>query len=249
MSRRANDNAIRQLVPLELNVCMEEPESIVTAMLRLETAHWHYVDYIQPQHPELPPLRFKNFVSVYLPWLRGDQLFEAMKLFNRYKKTLPIFGSIILNPEMSKVLLVQNVNSTSWSFPKGKQELGESELTSVVRETLEETNFLIADKVDLQKRLRHRKAVFFIIENVPEWTWFVPWKRTEICNIAWHEVEQLNTDPMYNIYIRHLFEKLQSWIEQRRMSPQLLPIIEESDDDDVGGGGGEDEDPTAIEDE
>jgi 8-oxo-dGTP pyrophosphatase MutT (NUDIX family) len=229
----ATDNAIRQLVPVSVDLHIESPESIVESMLKLETAHWYYVDHVQPnQHPELPRLRFKQFIRVYIPWLKGQQLFNAMKLFNRYKKTLPIFGSIILNPERTRILLVQNVNSESWSFPKGKQELNESEICSVTRETLEETNFFVADKIDLRKKLRHRKATFIIIENVAEYTFFVPWKRTEICNVAWHNVADLSEDnPIYNIYIRHIQEKLKNWIDQRHLSPEVLPVINESDDD------------------
>lgn len=236
---RERDRKVRAQVPLSLGEVSDNPEDIVQALLKLEAAHWYYVDYVQPKNPELPPLRFKNFISIYLPWLRGDRLFDAMKLFNRYKKTLPIYGSIILTPEMDKVLLVQNVNSDSWSFPKGKQELNETEQACVIRETLEETGFNIQEGLDLQKRLRHRKATFFIIENVPEYTFFVPWKRTEISNVGWHLVPDLGKNPLYNIYIRHIYEKLHSWIEQRRISPKILPVIEEnesgevSDDEDV----------------
>jgi mRNA-decapping enzyme subunit 2 len=230
MSSRAHeDSQIRQLVPVQADLQLEDPESIVQALLKLETAHWHYVDYVQPRHQHLPHLRFKHFITIYIPWLRGKQLFDAMKLFNRYKKTLPIYGSIILNPDRTLVLLVKNVNSDSWSFPKGKQELGESEIQSVVRETMEETNFSVIDLLDDRKRLRHRKATFFIIENVPEYLFFVPWKRTEISSVAWHSVAELSTHPRYNIYIRHLYEKLHAWIEARRLSPKVIPVLDEDE--------------------
>ena len=228
---RANADAIRQLIPLQVSLSLDKPESVVEALLRLETAHWHYVDHVKPKRSDLPSIRFKHFINVYVPWLRGQQLYLAMKLFNRYKKTLPIYGSIILNPELSKVLLVQNVNSQSWSFPKGKQELGESESQSVIRETLEETNFLVASRLDTAKRIKHRKATFFIIENVPEYFIFVPWKRTEISNVAWHRVDTLSENPIYNIYIRNVYTRLHHWIEQRRISPQLIPVVSESDDE------------------
>lgn len=228
---RASADAIRQAIPLQVSLSLDQPESVVEALLRLETAHWHYVDHVKPKRPDLPPLRFKHFIGIYVPWLRGQQLYLAMKLFNRYKKTLPIFGSIILNPDYSKVLLVQNVNSQSWSFPKGKQELGESEAQSVIRETLEETNFLVASRLDTAKRIKHRKATFFIIENVPEYLIFVPWKRTEISNVAWHRVDELSENSVYNIYIRNVYARLHHWIEQRRLSPELLPVVSESDED------------------
>lgn len=205
------------MIPLERDeLCVEDPESIVKSMLRLEAAHWHYIDNVQPAHRELPHLSIQSFVAVYLPHLSSQELNEIVRLFNRYKKSLQIYGSILLSPNYEQVLLVKNINSDSWSFPKGKQELGESDIETVVRETLEETNINVAAYLSPEKTLKHRRATFFIVENIPLDILAVPWKRTEISQISWFQVSELDSRPIFNIYIRHLVGKLNHWIRTQK---------------------------------
>ena len=203
-------------IPLDIDFDFTNPTNIIQNLLRLESAHWLYLDHMRVQDQTLPYIRFRRFIRIYAPRITGTELFVALKLFNRYKKKQPIFGAIMLNPSKTKVLLVQNANSNSWSFPKGKQEPGESEQSCVIREVLEETNFDVALKLDLELRIKHRKATFFIIEDVDEEVAFVPWKRGEIRRIEWYDVEDLGPDPVFNIYIRNLYERLWAWIRDRR---------------------------------
>ena len=203
-------------IPLDIDFDFADPQNIITNLLRLESAHWLYLDHLRVQDQSLPYIRFRRFIRIYAPRISGTDLFVALKLFNRYKKKQPIYGAIILNPTKTKVLLVQNANSNSWSFPKGKQEPGESETSCVIREVLEETNYDVAERLDLEKRIKHRKATFFLIQNVEEEIAFVPWKRGEIRRIEWYDVEELGPDPMYNIYIRNLYERLWAWIRESR---------------------------------
>jgi mRNA-decapping enzyme subunit 2 len=46
---------------------------------------------------------------------------DAYEEFIKYKKHVPVRGGILLNPDMSKVLLVKGWKpGASWGFPRGK---------------------------------------------------------------------------------------------------------------------------------
>lgn len=218
--RQSSSERIRELVPIPMDrdFNLSDPETVVKCMLQLEAAHWHYLDEIRPVHSELPHLSLQSFAMLYLPRLENHEFAEIMRLFNRYKKSLPIYGSILLSPDFEQVLLVKNINSDSWSFPKGKQEWGETDEETVVRETLEETNINISNRINKSHQLRHRRANFFIIEDVALCTLAVPWKRAEISEVSWFPVSALDDRPIFNIYIRHLAHKLQLWIANRTAS-------------------------------
>jgi mRNA-decapping enzyme subunit 2 len=56
-------------------------------------------------------------------------------MWRTYKLSVPTFGAIILDQDMSHILLVQGFYSKcSWGFPKGKINEGEESARCAVRE-------------------------------------------------------------------------------------------------------------------
>lgn len=60
---------------------------------------------------------------------------ETYDMWRTYKLSVPTFGAIILDQDMSHILLVQGFYSKcSWGFPKGKINEGEESARCAVRE-------------------------------------------------------------------------------------------------------------------
>lgn len=77
-------------------------------MFAVETAHWHYTDFSVEENPLLPALNMKQLLvkmlNNYPPFKhlakRADQIVEA---FNVYKRSIPVFGGIMVNASCDKV--------------------------------------------------------------------------------------------------------------------------------------------------
>jgi 8-oxo-dGTP pyrophosphatase MutT (NUDIX family) len=61
---------------------------------------------------------------------------------------VPVRGAILLDPTMTKCLLVRGFKrDAGWGFPRGKMSLGESDAECAAREVLEETGYDIGGGV------------------------------------------------------------------------------------------------------
>ena len=65
--------------------------------------------------------------------------------FRKYISRIPVYGVILLNKKLTKCLMVTPYGGTSWTFPKGKVNEGESPLDCAVREVYEEAGFSCSD--------------------------------------------------------------------------------------------------------
>lgn len=122
---------------------------------------------------------------------------EIYKRFLQYKSNIPVYGAIIFNETLDKVLMVRGWNSSaSWTFPKGKLNQDEPEKDCAVREVMEETGFdisaLIKQNDYIEVMLRgEQKNRLYIITGVSESTEFCPQTRKEIGDIKWHRLVDL----------------------------------------------------------
>lgn len=65
---------------------------------------------------------------------------EFLERWRKYKRLIPVFGAIIMDEPMKRVLLVRGFKSGSgWGFPQGKVNLGEEPVICAEREVYEET--------------------------------------------------------------------------------------------------------------
>ncbi len=139
--------------------------------------------------------------------------------FNTYRYQIPVCGCIMLNKDMTKVVLVRNWKGTNWSFPKGKINEGESPYDCAIRETFEETGFNPTEYCYEEHFLvvHEEKKVtrLFLAVGVPESTIFNTQTRKEISKVEFHPLDQL---PKKAWGVHPFLEKLERWI---RRHPKL----------------------------
>jgi 8-oxo-dGTP pyrophosphatase MutT (NUDIX family) len=222
----------------------EERSSFERLGFQVEQAFWFYDDFYRVQYPRgLPRLTLRAFGERLLqrhPQLLGslvrpgtsfDDLYER---FMAYKLSIPVCGAIILNPDLTKCLMVKGWSSrASWGFPKGKIGKDEEAAACAVREVFEETGFDIGDCIEQDEFIEAASyggasaapvaTRLFIITGVSEDTIFQPQTRKEISKIAWHPIAALplkqHSGPYFNVV--QFTRKLRSWIQrhQTRVRP------------------------------
>jgi len=122
-----------------------------------------------------------------------DQVLEDWR---DYKLAVPTYGAIILNHDLTQVLLVQGYNSrTSWGFPKGKVNEEEPPHLCAVREVYEETGYDIAQRINpkdyLSQVINDQTSWLYLIHGVPDDTKFSPKTKKEIRDIKWFPIASL----------------------------------------------------------
>ena len=102
-----------------------------------------------------------------------------VQVWCNYKQMIPTSGAIILNEDLTQVLLCRGWKSgSSWGFPKGKMNEEEPMDLCAIREVEEETGFDITPYMDSEHRIRKQigsqSNTLFIIPHVPINTKFKP---------------------------------------------------------------------------
>jgi len=121
----------------------------------MQEAYWFYEDFVfqnKDFHPKQPYLTEKNFGQILFercPFKICDlrDYYRLYKDFHDYQSQIPVYGAILLNKTLDKVLLVMNIRQTNYSFPKGKINQNESELDCAAREVWEEIGFPITNMI------------------------------------------------------------------------------------------------------
>ena len=170
----------------------------------METAHWFYTDeYVTEaaSNSRLQNCTMKQFAEHmfrHIPFLRkhADQVDQIIEDWRQYKISVPTYGAILLNEDLSKVVLVQSYwNKTSWGFPKGKVNEEEPPHLCAVREVLEETGYNIADAIDpdqyAEQVLNEQLSRLYFVPGVPITTEFCPKTKFEIRSIQWFPIDLL----------------------------------------------------------
>jgi mRNA-decapping enzyme subunit 2 len=179
-----------------INLPVEELSLVERICFQIEESQWFYEDFIRPRDPTLPSLPLKPFCLAMLrhcPLTANytPEVHESAWLrFMAYKSRVPVRGAIMLNEDMTKVVLVKGwKQSAKWSFPRGKINKDEADLDCAVREVYEETGFdlgaagLVRPEKELKKipvSMREQEMVLYVIRGVPEDTHFEPRTRKEI---------------------------------------------------------------------
>jgi 8-oxo-dGTP pyrophosphatase MutT (NUDIX family) len=166
-----------------------------------ELAHWFYEDFYREEDPSLPSLPFRTFclrLFQHCPSLRHylSNWEDVLKRFIEYKTQVPVCGAIILNPTLTKCLMVKGWKATStWGFPKGKINQDESKSSCAIREVQEEIGFDISPYLKEEDYIEYsifgQQITLYIIQGIHESTPFAPQTRKEISDIAWHSMDLL----------------------------------------------------------
>lgn len=141
---------------------------------------------------------FATHIFKHIPFLKPhvQHIDAVLEHWKEYKQNVPTFGAIVLNEDMTKVLLVQSYwAKNSWGFPKGKVNEGEDSLHCAIREVLEETGFDISNLIDkddyIDSSINDQKIRLYIISGVQNNIKFEPKTRKEIKNVEWFSVADL----------------------------------------------------------
>ena len=109
----------------------------------------------------------------------------------------------MLNDDMDQVVLVKGwKKSANWSFPRGKIDQNELDLTCAVREVYEETGYDLReaglvrkeeDTKSINVQIRGQDLMMYVFRGVPMDTDFMPRTRKEISKVQWHKLSELPT--------------------------------------------------------
>jgi len=187
-------------------------------MFIVEQAHWYYEDHCRDADPSLPSLSLRVFahsLAAHCPdafstafGKRGNQqqttalihdIDAAMAQFNAFKARVPTAGAALLDPTLTKVLMVKGYKKdASWGFPRGKLSKGETASECAAREVLEETGIDISGLVDdgasprIEVDVGSQATTLFIVAGAAsEETPVAALVRGEIGDIAWHLLADL----------------------------------------------------------
>ena len=126
---------------------------------------------------------------------------QAFEQFLKYKLRIPVRGAIMLNEAMDSAVLVKGwKKGANWSFPRGKINKDEDDLTCAIREVDEETGYdleaagLVPEDrnvkyIDLT--IRDQDLRLYVFRGVPMDTQFEPKTRKEISKIQWWRISDL----------------------------------------------------------
>ena len=155
MSNKLNREIIDEILcRFIVNLPLKElaPDRI---FFHVQEAYWFYLDFILPNKDLKQPYKNeKNFGQILFDHLPNSiKLFDPgdyylfYKKFHHYQSQIPVYGAILLNQSLDKVLLVMNWKQTSYGFPKGKINQNESEIDCAAREVWEEIGFSITNGI------------------------------------------------------------------------------------------------------
>jgi len=181
---------------------------LIRICFQLETAHWFYSDEYVADETKASSYKnnlrncsmneFAKHMFRHIPFLRkhANEVDEILENWRQYKISVPTYGAIMLNEDLTQVVLVQSYwNKTSWGFPKGKVNEEEEGHLCAVREVMEETGYSIAGKIDPDQFsevvINDQVSRLFFIPGVPMNTEFAPKTKYEIREIQWFPLDLL----------------------------------------------------------
>jgi len=184
----------------------EKRDYVISKCFQVELAHWFYTDMMQPQTLGLRKVSMENFAAVmfqHLPSLCQCNVKEALKRWNDYKSAIPVYGAIVINTNLKRVLMVQGFNKSGekpgrWAFPKGKVNEGEEPYVCAVREVLEETGCDVGELINrdeyIERRIKGKTVRLYIVAGVSESSTTLQTNtRGEISAIRWWDLDNVST--------------------------------------------------------
>ena len=174
------------------NLPQSELENFERIFIHLQQAHWYYLDNycdLQSQNTDILDLKifcleFFNKIDYFKKF--KSQFDECFADFQSYLYSIPVCGGILLNPSLTKCVLVRGKKSNSWSFPRGitskscfsyfvgKVNQNEQRIDCAIREVEEEIGFTMHCDPDefISKQVDNKMCTLFIDSNVSESTVF-----------------------------------------------------------------------------
>jgi len=210
------------------------------------------LDFYCEEDASLPQFTLKDFMShifshcpLLLPY--ASKIDEIIKNWVDYKIKVPVYGGILLNPAMDKVLMVKGCGARpSWGFPKGKINKDEPEIDCAVREVYEEIGYDLTGKIQkddfLESVAKEQRVKLYIVAGISEDTVFETQTRKEISEIAWHNLKDIphaqgvkstshyNGSSYNNYFLAFPFmAKLRKWINNKKQKKTVTRLHTDTD--------------------
>lgn len=166
----------------------------------VQNPYWLYLDYGTKKYrvAELTESEFCFNVMKRCQFLEKHlhSFEETFNEFSRYRRMVPTYGAVLLNKEMTKLILVTSYKHSSKSFPKGKINEGETEVQCAIREVHEEIGIDITDAINDQEYLfiegvDEKFIKLFIINSLSESVQMKPTVSYEIEEIKFYSIDEL----------------------------------------------------------
>ncbi|CEG43589.1 mrna-decapping enzyme 2 [Plasmopara halstedii] len=205
-----------------VNLPASELVSSERLFFQIEQCFWFYEDFYADQYAHLQHVKLNDFARklfAHCPLLRPlahrcDELFQD---FKAYQRQVPVVGCILLNSARTKLVLVRNWKGTSWTFPRGKVNEGESDIDCARREVLEECGYDVGDGLAPQQFLEFvandQRMRMYMCTNVPEDYAFAPQTRKEISTIKWFAFDAL---PKKTWSVMPFMARLKRWVKAQK---------------------------------
>lgn len=203
------EEALHELHARFLNLPKGEIPTVERIFFQIQQAHWYYEDewadvYADDENFSLPHLRFEEFskqIFSLSPMLREYCTLHAdfKQRFKEYSASIPRYGAILVNAKMTHVLLVSNLSSKNYSFPKGKINQGEAGIDCAAREAYEETGYnprsLLSESMAIvtENDNEYGFCKLYVAIGVPDdgTVIFSPVAKKEIGGIAWIDLNSI----------------------------------------------------------
>lgn len=207
-----------------VNLPASELASSERLFFQIEQCYWFYEDFYADHIAHLHHLKLNDFAKqmfTHCPLLQPlahqcENMFEDFKV---YQSQVPVVGCILLNKQRTKLILVRNWKGTSWSFPRGKVNQGESDIECARREVMEECGYDVGDtlseKLYIEFVQNQQRMRMYLAKNVPEEYHFAPQTRKEISLIQWFEFDSL---PKKTWCVMPFMSRLRRWISRDKSS-------------------------------
>jgi mRNA-decapping enzyme subunit 2 len=204
-----------------VNLPASELASSERLFFQIEQCYWFYEDFYADQFAHLAHVKLNDFARqmfAHCPLLRplAHQCDELFQDFKTYQRQVPVVGCILMNPSRTKLLLVRNWKGTSWSFPRGKVNQGETDTECARREVQEECGYDVGEdglrgSLYLEFVQNEQRVRMYICTNVPEDFTFAPQTRKEISLIQWFAIDSL---PKKTWSVMPFMARLKRWINR-----------------------------------
>lgn len=129
------------------------------SMKKIEEYYWDYIDNYNKRPGRFLLRDYVLLLCKHRKWPTFN-IDEYVKKYEKYKKSIPTAGGIIIAD--SHILLVRINGSNIYSMPKGKAEKGELPWQTAQREIGEETGLLITITPDFESIVLNRTKFYIL---------------------------------------------------------------------------------------
>lgn len=233
---KCTKGVLELVLTFDLKVTETDQETI-DLFSKLHYAFWNYKNYCKQKLCECQ-YKYSNLKSFADASYKYKNIYfeqewfnNAMITYKKYVRSRPIGGAVIFDQSSKMILMVKNVDSDSWSLPKGKVEDVDGDdtynfsdkyscnneielqyMNCACREVYEETGLDISDHLKrddlIKKNTRGAYAYLYIVRDWDISLLTEPQVKNEIADVKWHPVGENLRTKQYTVMVRELASRI-----------------------------------------